>query len=108
MQAAPGLNSTMDTIPAVILILGAAFAWLGLTVVVLSRLRRRRNGSSLVASAAPPVDPSSNHSHKRRHHRRIHHNHNHHRLRAPEIDVEAGVPAGGAGKLGEEDGPKGA
>jgi hypothetical protein len=58
----PVLHSIMDTIPAMVLVFGAAFAWVGLTVVVLLRLRRRRHGSSLVASA--PVDPGRNHPHR--------------------------------------------
>ncbi|WP_152683823.1 hypothetical protein [Pseudarthrobacter siccitolerans] len=46
----------MDTIPAVLLVLAAAIAWLGLTVFVLLRLRRRRRGSSVVASAPESAD----------------------------------------------------
>jgi hypothetical protein len=53
----------MDTIPAMMLIFGAAFAWLGLTVFVLLRLRRRRHGSSLVASAPDSLDGRS-HGHR--------------------------------------------
>jgi hypothetical protein len=54
----------MDTIPAMMLIFGAAFAWLGLTVFVLLRLRRRRHGSSLVASAASPDSKDRRHGHR--------------------------------------------
>ncbi|MET4145981.1 hypothetical protein [Arthrobacter sp. UYCo732] len=41
----------MDTVSSLVLIVGAAFDWIDLTVFVLVRLRRRRrrNGSSLVA-----------------------------------------------------------
>ncbi|WP_104044787.1 hypothetical protein [Arthrobacter sp. ZGTC412] len=57
----------MEKVPVAILVIGVAFAWLGLAVVVLLRMRRRRNGSSLVASASPPADTSSNHpNHPRR------------------------------------------
>ncbi|MET1087361.1 MAG: hypothetical protein ABWY04_09620 [Arthrobacter sp.] len=52
----------MDTIPAVLLILGTAIAWLGLTVFVLLRLRHRRSGSSVVASA--PDSVGGGHTHK--------------------------------------------
>lgn len=45
----------MDTLPAVLLVIGAAFAWVGLTAIVVLHLRRRRNGSTLVASAAGGV-----------------------------------------------------
>jgi hypothetical protein len=58
------LNLAMDAIPAVILILGVAVAWLGLAVFLLLRLRRRRSGSSLVASAPPPADPDTNQRHR--------------------------------------------
>jgi hypothetical protein len=47
----------MDTVPTVLLVFVAAFAWIGLTVFVILRLRRRRNGSTLVASA-----PAEQHS----------------------------------------------
>ncbi|WP_066287008.1 hypothetical protein [Arthrobacter sp. B6] len=46
----------MDAIPAVILVFGVAFVWIGLTVFIVLRLRRHRNGSSLVASAPPPAE----------------------------------------------------
>ena len=46
----------MDTITGVALIMGAALAWMGMTVFVMLRLRRRRKGSTLVASAPPPAD----------------------------------------------------
>ncbi|MDR6415798.1 hypothetical protein [Pseudarthrobacter sulfonivorans] len=52
----------METIPAVFLVIGVAFAWLGITVFVIMRFRRRRSGSTLVGSAAPPSD----HAGKRR------------------------------------------
>lgn len=42
----------MDTLPAVLLVIAAAFAWIVLTASVVLHLRRRRNGSTLVASAA--------------------------------------------------------
>jgi hypothetical protein len=48
----------MNTIQAVALILSAAFAWIGLTVLILLKLRRRRRGSSVVASAPDPPDPT--------------------------------------------------
>lgn len=48
----------MNTIQAVVLILSAAFAWIGLTVVMLLKLRRRRKGSSVVASAPSPPGPT--------------------------------------------------
>ena len=51
----------MDTITGVALIIGAALAWMGMTVFVLLRLRRRRKGSTLVASAPPPEDSGSLH-----------------------------------------------
>lgn len=57
----------MDAILMVILIFGAAFAWMGLTAFVLLRLRRRRTGSSLIASAVPPPD---RHGNQRRYPRR--------------------------------------
>ena len=41
----------MDALPAVLLVIGAAFAWIGLTSTVVVHLRRRRNGSTLVAPA---------------------------------------------------------
>lgn len=41
----------MDTLSAVLLVIRAAFAWIGLTASVVLHLRRRRNGSTLVASA---------------------------------------------------------
>lgn len=41
----------MDTLPAVLLVIGTAFVWIGLTAIVVLHLRRRRNGSTLVASA---------------------------------------------------------
>ena len=41
----------MDTLSAVLLVLGTAFAWIGLTAIVVVHIRRRRNGSTLVASA---------------------------------------------------------
>ncbi|MEJ1179710.1 hypothetical protein ACFC25_17105 [Pseudarthrobacter sp. NPDC055928] len=46
----------MDTIPAVFLVIGAAFVWLGLTAIAMLRLRRRRSGSTLVRSATAPAD----------------------------------------------------
>lgn len=46
----------MDTLPTVLLVIGAAFAWIGMTVTVALHLRRRRNGSTLVASASPGTD----------------------------------------------------
>ena len=51
----------MDTVPTVLLVFAAAFAWIGLTVFVTLRLSRRRNGSTLVASA--PVEEHSSRSH---------------------------------------------
>ncbi|VXB81985.1 hypothetical protein ARTHRO9AX_190213 [Arthrobacter sp. 9AX] len=56
-RALQRVNWIMDAIPALALIFGAAFAWLGLTIFVILRLRRRRSGSSVVASAPPPADP---------------------------------------------------
>lgn len=53
----------MDAIPSLVLVFGVAFVWLGLTVIVLLRLRRRR-GSSLVATAAPPAGRAGTHSRK--------------------------------------------
>lgn len=53
------LDLVMDTIPALIMIFGAAFAWIVLTVFALRRLRRRRKGSSQLTSAAPRGDPNS-------------------------------------------------
>ncbi|WP_258802360.1 hypothetical protein [Pseudarthrobacter sp. NS4] len=46
----------MDTLPAVLLVIGAAFGWIGLTGIVVLHLRRRRNGSTLVASAADEIE----------------------------------------------------
>ncbi|WP_146031810.1 hypothetical protein [Arthrobacter sp. AFG7.2] len=60
----------MNAIPSLVLIFGATFVWVGLTVLVLLRLRRRRRGSSVVASAAPPAVHDI--SHPRRHWHRIH------------------------------------
>ena len=54
----------MDAIPSLVLVFGVAFVWLGLTVIVLLRLRRRRRGSSLVATAAPPAGRAGTHSRK--------------------------------------------
>jgi hypothetical protein len=54
----------MDMIPAVFLIFGVAFAWIGLTGFVILRLRRRRRGSSLLASATPPDELNSSRTHK--------------------------------------------
>lgn len=51
----------MDTVPTVLLVFAAAFAWIGLTVFVILRLRRRHNGSTLVASA--PAEPHKSRSH---------------------------------------------
>ena len=51
----------MDTITGVALIIGAALAWMGMTVFVLLRLRRRRKGSTVVATAPPPADSGSLH-----------------------------------------------
>jgi hypothetical protein len=45
----------VDTLPAVLLVIGAAFAWIGLTASVALHLRRRRNGSTLVASATGEI-----------------------------------------------------
>ncbi|WP_411375550.1 hypothetical protein ACLH0K_03950 [Arthrobacter sp. MPF02] len=53
----------MDTIPAMILIFGAALVWIGLTVFAVLRLRRRWNGSSLVASAPGKAGPGTSRSH---------------------------------------------
>ncbi|WP_258804880.1 hypothetical protein [Pseudarthrobacter sp. NS4] len=53
----------MDTIPAVFLVFGAAFAWLGLTFFVIHHFRRRR-GSSLVATAPPAPDSDDNRRHR--------------------------------------------
>ncbi|MDP9996777.1 MULTISPECIES: hypothetical protein [Pseudarthrobacter] len=41
----------METVPAVVLVIGVAIAWLGITAFVIVRFRRRRSGSSLVRSA---------------------------------------------------------
>lgn len=46
----------MDTLPAVLLVIGAAFAWIGLTAFVVLHLRRRRNGSTRIASATGGID----------------------------------------------------
>ena len=46
----------MDTIPAVILIFGVAFVWLGVPVVLILRSRRRRGGPRPVRPAAQPAD----------------------------------------------------
>jgi hypothetical protein len=54
----------MNTIQAVVLILSSAFAWIGLTVVMLLKLRRRRRGSSVVASAPSPPGPTPYRPHK--------------------------------------------
>lgn len=43
----------MDTIPAVFLVIGAAFAWLGVTLVVILRTRHRRSGSRPVHPPHP-------------------------------------------------------
>ncbi|TLM81205.1 hypothetical protein FDW83_17060 [Pseudarthrobacter sp. NamE2] len=53
----------MDTIPAMILIFGAALVWIGLTVFAVLRLRRRWNGSSLVASAPAKAATGPNRFH---------------------------------------------
>jgi hypothetical protein len=52
----------MRMIPSLVLVFGAAFAWLGVTVFVILRLRRRRNGSTLVASASAPTERAGGHS----------------------------------------------
>lgn len=44
----------MTTAQSVALIFVAAFAWIGLTLLVLLTLRRRRKGSSVVAAAPRP------------------------------------------------------
>ena len=49
----------MSTAQTVALIFVAAFAWIGLTLLVLLTLRRRRKGSSAVASSPPPPDLTS-------------------------------------------------
>ncbi|WP_146069248.1 hypothetical protein [Arthrobacter sp. ZGTC412] len=54
----------MDAIPLLILVFGAAFAWIGLMIFVALRLRRRRNGSSLVASAPSPAEATSRREHR--------------------------------------------
>ncbi|MBD1537712.1 hypothetical protein [Pseudarthrobacter scleromae] len=55
----------MDAIPSLVLVFGVSFVWLGLTVIVLLRLRRRRRGSSLVATAAAtPAGRAGTHSRK--------------------------------------------
>jgi hypothetical protein len=46
----------VDTLPAVLLVIGAAFAWMGLTAFAALHLRRRRNGSTRVASATGGMD----------------------------------------------------
>ena len=73
----------MDAIPSLVLVFGVAFVWLGLTVIVLLRLRRRRRGSSLVATAAPASAPAAGPagSHARKHWRLAH-------------PITGGVPAG--------------
>ncbi len=54
----------MSTLQAVALIFVGAFAWIGLTVVVLLNLRRRRKGSSRVAAAPPVPVPISYRPHR--------------------------------------------
>ena len=74
MPAVPRLSLSMNAIPSLVLIFGAAFVWVGLTVFVLLRLRRRRRGSSLVATAAPPAVAAAGRagSHPRKHWHRVH------------------------------------
>lgn len=48
----------MDTIPTMIFVIVAAFAWLGLIVFAILHLRRRRSGSSAVVPSSVPVDPN--------------------------------------------------
>jgi len=43
----------METVSAVVLVIGAAIAWLGITGFVIIRFRRRRSGSTLIGSAPP-------------------------------------------------------
>jgi hypothetical protein len=49
----------VSTPQSVVLIFVAAFAWIGLTLLVVLEMRRRRRGSSRVASALPPPHPTS-------------------------------------------------
>lgn len=56
----------MDKIPAIVLVIGAAIAWLGLAVAIILRIRRRRSGSSLVRSEAPAEALAYRHGRPRR------------------------------------------
>lgn len=56
MLSGSRLDLTMETIPALIMIFGAAFAWIVLTVFALRRLRRRKKAPPPSTSAAPRGD----------------------------------------------------
>lgn len=55
MRTVRDLDLIMETVSAVVLVIGVAIAWVGITAFFILRFRQRRSGSTLIGSAPPPT-----------------------------------------------------